>query len=310
MLNLRTMEPFEVHILGCGSALPTTRHNASSQVVKIGNKLFMIDCGEGTQLQLRRGHVHFSFINHIFITHLHGDHCFGLIGLISTFGLLGRTAPLHIYAAPMLEKIMRPQLDFYCKDIKYPLFFHGIDAGKQEIIFEDNTVTVETIPLSHRMPCCGFLFKEKPKKRHLLGDAANYYNIPAYMRTAIKEGADFTTAEGKTIPNKLLTREPDPSRSYAYCSDTKPCPAICKQIEGTDLLYHEATFAESEKERARQTFHSTARDAAEIARRANVKRLIIGHYSSRYEDESVLLSEAREVFPNSCCTDEGIVFHV
>ncbi len=310
MLNLRTMEPFEVHILGCGSALPTTRHNASSQVVKIGNKLFMIDCGEGTQLQLRRGHIHFSFINHIFITHLHGDHSFGLIGLISTFGLLGRTAPLHIYADPMLEKIMRPQLDFYCKDIKYPLFFHGIDAGKQDIIFEDNTVTVETIPLSHRMPCCGFLFKEKPKKRHLLGDAANYYNIPAYMRTAIKEGADFTTTEGKTIPNNQLTREPDPSRSYAYCSDTKPCPAICKQIEGADLLYHEATFAESEKGRARQTFHSTAREAAEIAMRANVKRLIIGHYSSRYEDESVLLSEAMEVFPNSCCSDEGMVFNV
>lgn len=310
MLNLRTMEPFEVHILGCGSALPTTRHNASSQVVKIGNKLFMIDCGEGTQLQLRRGHIHFSFINHIFITHLHGDHSFGLIGLISTFGLLGRTAPLHIYADPMLEKIMRPQLDFYCKDIKYPLFFHSIDAGKQDIIFEDNTVTVETIPLSHRMPCCGFLFKEKPKKRHLLGDAANYYNIPAYLRTAIKEGADFTTTEGKTIPNNQLTREPDPSRSYAYCSDTKPCPAICKQIEGADLLYHEATFAESEKGRARQTFHSTAREAAEIAMRANVKRLIIGHYSSRYEDESVLLSEAMEVFPNSCCSDEGMVFNV
>ena len=150
------MEPFEIHILGCGSALPTTRHNASSQVVRIGNKQFMIDCGEGTQLQLRRRHIHFSFINHIFISHLHGDHCFGLIGLISTFGLLGRTAPLHIYADPMLEKTMRPQLDFFCKEIKYPIFFHNIDACKHAVIFEDNTITVETLPQKHRIPCCGF----------------------------------------------------------------------------------------------------------------------------------------------------------
>ena len=175
----------------------------------------MIDCGEGTQLQLRRGHIHFSFINHIFISHLHGDHCFGLIGLISTFSLLGRTAPLHIYADPMLERIMEPQLKYFCKEIKYPIFFHGIDAGKHAVIFEDNTITVESLPLAHRIPCCGFLFKEKPKKRHLLGDVANIYNIPAYMRQSIKDGADFTTPEGDLIPNSRLTREADPSRSYA-----------------------------------------------------------------------------------------------
>lgn len=270
----------------------------------------MIDCGEGTQLQLRRGHIHFSFINHIFISHLHGDHCYGLIGLISTFGLLGRTAPLHIYAAPMLEKLMKPQLDFYCKDIKFPLFFHSIDAKKQEIIFEDNTVTVETVPLNHRMPCCGFIFREKPKKRHLIGDAANYYNIPAYMRAAIKDGADFMTAEGEIIPNERLTREPDPSRSYAYCSDTLPCPDNCRQLEGVDLLYHEATFAESEKQRAKQTHHSTAKEAAEIAKAAKAKRLVIGHYSSRYDDEQCLLEEAREIFPESYCADEGKVFTI
>ena len=304
------MESFEIHILGCGSALPTTRHNASSQVVKIGNKQFMIDCGEGTQLQLRRGHIHFSFINHIFISHLHGDHCFGLIGLISTFGLLGRTAPLHIYADAMLEKIMKPQIDFYCKDLKYPLFFHSIDATRYSVIYEDNTITVETLPLRHRMPCCGFLFKEKPKKRHLIGDVANFYGIPAYMRQAIKDGADFTTQEGEIIPNSRLTRDADPSRSYAYCSDTLPCPENNIYIQNIDLLYHEATFAESEKERAMLTYHSTAKQAAEIAKGANVKRLVIGHYSSRYEEEDLLLQEAKDIFPNTQCANEGKVFSI
>ena len=304
------MEPFEIHILGCGSALPTTRHNASSQVIKIGNKHFMFDCGEGTQLQLRRNHIHFSFINHIFISHLHGDHTFGLIGLISTFGLLGRTAPLHIYADGMLEKVMKPQLDFYCKDIKYPLFFHSIDATKHSTIFEDNTVTIETLPLNHRIPCCGFLLKEKPKRRHLIGDVANFYNIPAYMRQAIKDGADFITADGETIPNARLTKEADPSRSYAYCSDTRPVPEICEHLQGVDLLYHEATFAESEVERARLTHHSTAREAAEIARQAGAKRLAIGHFSSRYDDESTLLNEACEIFPDTVCATEGMVITI
>lgn len=299
------MEPFEVHILGCGSALPTTRHNASSQVIKIGNKQFMVDCGEGTQLQLRRYHIHFSFINHIFISHLHGDHCFGLIGLISTFGMLGRTAPLHIYADPKLEELMKPQIDYFCKGMNYPLFFHNIDPTRQQTIYEDNTITVETLPLSHRIPCCGFLFREKPKKRHLIGDVANYYNIPTYMRQSIKDGADFITPEGEVIPNCRLTKEPDPSRSYAYCSDTAPCRLGCGVLEGVDLLYHEATFAESEKERAAQTFHSTARQAAQAAKDAGVKRLLIGHYSSRYDTADVQLDEARGIFPNTIAAEEG-----
>lgn len=299
------MEPFEVHILGCGSALPTTRHNASSQVIKIGNKQFMVDCGEGTQLQLRRYHIHFSFINHIFISHLHGDHCFGLIGLISTFGMLGRTAPLHIYADPKLEELMKPQIDYFCKGMNYPLFFHNIDPTRQQTIYEDNTITVETLPLSHRIPCCGFLFREKPKKRHLIGDVANYYNIPTYMRQSIKDGADFITPEGEVIPNCRLTKEPDPSRSYAYCSDTAPCRFGGGVLDGVDLLYHEATFAESEKERAAQTFHSTARQAAQAAKDAGVKRLLIGHYSSRYDTADVQLDEAREIFPDTIAAKEG-----
>ena len=296
--------------MGCGSALPTTRHNASSQVVRIGNKQFMIDCGEGTQLQLRRNRIHFSFINHIFISHLHGDHCFGLIGLISTFGLLGRTAPLHIYADPMLETLMKPQLDYFCKGINYPIFFHGIDAREHRTIYEDNTITVETLPLKHRIPCCGFLFKEKPKKRHLIGDVANYYNIPAYMRQAIKEGADYTTPDGETIPNSRLTRDADPSRSYAYCSDTLPCHENIGYLQGADLLYHEATFAQSEKGRAAQTFHSTARQAAEIASLSNVKRLVIGHFSSRYEETDMLKKEATEIFNETSVAEEGAIFNI
>lgn len=189
--------------------------------------------------------------------------------------------------------------------MNYPLFFHNIDPTRQQTIYEDNTITVETLPLSHRIPCCGFLFREKPKKRHLIGDVANYYNIPTYMRQSIKDGADFITPEGEVIPNCRLTKEPDPSRSYAYCSDTAPCRFGCGVLDGVDLLYHEATFAESEKERAAQTFHSTARQAAQAAKDAGVKRLLIGHYSSRYDTADVQLNEAREIFPDTIAAEEG-----
>ena len=304
------MEPFEVHILGCGSALPTTRHNATSQIVRIGNKQFMIDCGEGTQLQMRRSHIHFSFVNHIFISHLHGDHCFGLIGLISTFGLLGRTAPLHIYADPLLQRLMQPQLNFFCNGLKYPLHFHDIDATKQTVIYEDKSITVETIPLQHRIPCCGFLFREKPKKRHLIASMVEYYDIPIHQRANIKEGNDYTTPDGTLIPNSRLTTDADPSRSYAFCSDTLPCPNIVEQIREIDLLYHEATFAEAEHSRAQETFHSTARQAAHIAKEANVKQLIIGHFSSRYKEDEQLLNEAKEIFPTTSLADEERVFNI
>ena len=304
------MEPFEVHILGCGSALPTTRHNATSQIVRIGNKQFMIDCGEGTQLQMRHSHVHFSFVNHIFISHLHGDHCFGLIGLISTFGLLGRKAPLYIYADPLLQRLMQPQLDFFCKGLPYQLKFIPIDATKEAIIYEDKSITVTTIPLSHRLPCCGFIFKEKPKKRHLIASMIDYYNIPIHLRAGLKEGNDYTTTDGTIIPNSRLTTDADPSRSYTYCSDTLPCQSIIESIKGTDLLYHEATFAQSEWQRAQETFHSTAKQAAQIALDAKVRQLVIGHFSSRYKDDTLLLNEAKEIFPLTRLANEGEIFHI
>ncbi len=304
------MDIFEVHILGCGSALPTTRHNATSQVVRIGNKQFMIDCGEGTQLQLRHSHIHFSFIDHIFISHLHGDHCFGLIGLISTFGLLGRAAPLHIYADKALRTLMQPQLHFFCKELKYEVIFHDIDETTHALIYEDNNITVHTLPLQHRIPCCGFLFKEKQKKRHIRRDMIEAYGIPEYKRRGIKEGEDFITPDGERIPNQRLTTDAAPSRSYAYCSDTLPCPHLCSLIEGADLLYHEATFAQSEESRAKTTFHSTTIQAATIAKKANVKKLVLGHFSSRYEDDEALLAEAKEIFPDSHLAAEGKCFKI
>lgn len=304
------MEPFEIHILGCGSALPTTRHNATSQIVRIGNKQFMIDCGEGTQLQMRRSHIHFSFVNHIFISHLHGDHCFGLIGLISTFGLLGRTAPLHIFADPLLQRLMQPQLAFFCNGLKYALHFHDIDATKQVVIYEDKSITVETIPLQHRIPCCGFLFREKPKKRHLIPSMIEFHNVPVHLRAGLKEGNDYITPDGAVIPNSQLTTDADPSRSYAFCSDTLPCPEIAEQIKGVDLLYHEATFAELEQGRAKETFHCTARQAAQIANAAEAKQLVIGHFSSRYKEDEPLLNEAKEVFPSTLLAGEDKVFQI
>ncbi len=304
------MEKFDVHILGCGSALPTLRHNATSQVVNVREKLFMIDCGEGTQVHLRRSRLRFNRLNHIFISHLHGDHCFGLTGLISTFGMLERTAQLHVYAHPELERLLRPHLNFFCKGLPFEVVFHPIDPGKREVIYDDRSVSVETIPLRHRLPTCGFLFREKPTPNHIRRDMIDFYRIPVYMINRIKNGEDFVTEEGVVIPNPRLTFPSDPPRSYAYCSDTSYLPRIAEQIEGADLLFHEATFAEDNAARARQTQHSTAAQAARIALEAKVKRLVIGHFSARYEDEKALLKEAKDIFPDTILADENLTIPV
>lgn len=300
------MEKFDIHILGCGSALPTTRHQATSQVINIREKLFMIDCGEGTQVQLRRSRLRFNRLNHIFISHLHGDHCFGLIGLISTFGMLERTADLHIHCHPELEKLLMPQLDFFCKGMSYQVIFHPFNPGEQTIIYDDRSVSVETIPLRHRIPTCGFLFKEKPTPNHILREMIDFYKIPTYMINRIKNGEDYTTEEGVVIPNSRLTTPSSPPRSYAYCSDTMYLPRIVPQIQGVDLLFHEATFANTELARAKQTMHSTAQQAAQIAQAAQVKKLMIGHFSARYEDENTLLKEASSIFPQTILAQENL----
>lgn len=304
------MEPFRVHILGCGSALPTMRHFASSQVVEIRGKQFMIDCGEGTQIQLRRSRIRFTKIGHVFISHLHGDHCFGLIGMISTFGMLGRTAPLHVFAPAALEPMLKAQMDMFCFGLEYRVEFHPVDTTQQAVIYEDRSLTVETIPLEHRVPCCGFLFREKQSLPHIRRDMIDFYQIPVSQINHIKAGADWTDAEGNIVPNHRLVSPADRPRSYAYCSDTRYMPNLHKQLKDVDLLYHEATYSEDSINRAEQYFHSTAAQAAQVAREAHVGRLLIGHYSARYEREEVLLEEARKVFPPTSLTDENQVFDV
>ena len=304
------MEKFELHILGCGSALPTTRHFPTSQIVNVRDKLFMIDCGEGAQLQFRKSHLKFSRLNHIFISHLHGDHCFGLLGLISTLNLLGRTAELHIHSPKGLETLLTPMLDFFNRQMTYKVLFQEFDTKEPMLIYEDRSLTVTTIPLRHRMPCCGFLFAEKRRPNHIIREMVDFYQVPVYELNRIKNGADYVTPEGKTVSNNLLTRPSAPSRSYAYCSDTIYLPSIVEQIKGVDLLFHEATFANEDAPRAKETFHTTAAQAAEIARRAEVKKLLIGHFSARYEDENVLLQEASAIFPDTQLAKETLCVSV
>ena len=285
------MEKFELHILGCGSALPTTRHFPTSQILNVRDKLFMIDCGEGAQLQFRKSRLKFSRLNHIFISHLHGDHCFGLLGLISTLNLLGRTAELHIHSPQGLEELLKPMLDFFNHQMTYPVVFHAFETKEPTLVYEDRSLTVTTIPLRHRMPTCGFLFAEKPRPNHIIREMIDFYQIPVFELNRIKNGADYVTPDGEVIPNSRLTRPSDPPRSYAYCSDT---------------LFHEATFVEEDAARAKETYHTTASQAASIAREAGVKRLLVGHFSARYDNEELLLEQARAVFPETLLAKETL----
>lgn len=304
------MEPFKVHILGCGSALPTLKHFASSQVVEIRGKYFMIDCGEGTQIQLRRSHVAFTKISAVFISHLHGDHCFGLIGLISTFGMLGRTATLHVYAPGGLGPMLESQMKMFCNGLDYKVEFHAVDTTRQQVVYEDRSLTVETIPLSHRIPCCGYLFREKPSLPHICRDMIDYYKIPISQINNIKNGADWTTPDGDVIPNARLTKPAASPRSYAYCSDTRYLPELCHRVEGVTLLYHEATYDDSCEDRARLYYHSTASQAASVARDAHAGQLLLGHFSARYDNEEGILKEACSVFSNTRLANEGMVIDV
>lgn len=304
------MKSFKVHILGCGSALPTLQHYASSQIVEFRDKCFMIDCGEGSQMQVRHTHIHFSKIQAVFISHIHGDHCFGLIGMISTFGMLGRTAPLHIYAPAELESILNAQVELFCTGLEYNIVFHAVDTTERVVVYEDRSLIVETIPLEHRVPCCGFIFREKPALPHIRRDMIDFYNIPISQINNIKAGAGWTTPDGDFVPHERLTVPADAPRSYAYCSDTHYLPHLHELIKGVSTLYHESTYAEDNIEKARIYHHSTAAQAAMVARDANVGKLLLGHYSSRYRDESVLLDEAKAIFPNSYLTNEKLVFDV
>lgn len=301
------MDRFEINILGCGSASPTLLHYPTSQVVSIREKLFMVDCGENSQLQFRKNKLSFTKLSRIFISHLHGDHCFGLIGLISTLGLLGRTSDLYIHAHADLEGLLRPQLDYFCRENPFKIIFEAYSPTVSEVIYEDRSVRVATIPLKHRVPCAGFRFDEQPKGLNLKKDMFEFYNIPLKDRGEIKKGADYVTADGQVIPNAHLTTPGRPLRSYAYCSDTAYKEDIIPIIENVNLLYHEATFAEKDASRAVTTMHSTARQAALIAKQANVGELMLGHFSSRYPDNTILLDEAKEIFPNTVLANEGMI---
>ena len=304
------MAEFNINILGCGSALPTTRHLATSQVVDLRDKLYMIDFGEGTQVQMRRMRVRFGRLAHIFISHLHGDHCFGLPGLISTLGMLGRTGELVVHGPKELESYLRPVMDLFCRGMEFEVRFNPVDTRSHSLVMEDRSLSVYSIPLKHRIPTCGYLFAEKPKEAHIIREMTDFYQVPVRCMKDIKQGQDYVTPEGEVVPNSRLTRPAAPPKRYAFCSDTAYNRSIIPIIEGVDLLYHEATFAECDLARAKETFHSTARQAAEIARDARVKRLVIGHYSARYEDLSELHREAEAVFPGTILGNEGTVIPV
>lgn len=304
------MEPFKIHILGCGSALPTLKHNASSQLIEMRGKCFMVDCGEGAQMQFRRSHIHFSKLNAIFISHMHGDHCFGLMGLLSTLGMLGRTSKLRIYAPKDYEPLFKQQVEFFMQTMEYEMEMIPIDTEKQQVIYEDHSLTVETVPLQHRVPCCGFIFREKPTLPHIRRDMIDYYGIPVSQINNIKNGADWTNEDGDVIPNARLVQPADPPRSYAYCSDTRFMPGLKEKVKGVTVLYHESTYTSEQEDRAKIYYHSTARQAATIAAGAGVGTLLLGHYSARYNDEQVLLEEAKAVFDHSILSQEGMVFDV
>lgn len=297
-------------ILGCYAATPRTFTNPTSQVLEIRNRLFLIDCGEGTQVQLRKNKIKFSKINSVFISHLHGDHFFGLVGLISTFSLLNRTTDLHVYGPKGIKEIICLQLKLSNSWTSYGLFFHELESKESEIIFEDEKVIVKTIPLKHRVYTNGFLFQEKIRERKLDVNAVQNYEIDKCYYQNIKNGKDITLYDGRVIENYKLTFDPIPSMSYAFCSDTIYDESIIPIINQVDVLYHESTFLESEENLAEKTMHSTAKQAAKIALKAKVKQLILGHYSTRYENIEAFKTEAETVFPTILLSNDGKSFEI
>jgi ribonuclease Z len=293
-------------ILGCHSATPRVNAYPTSQYLEINNQHFLIDCGEGTQRQMRKYKIGFSKINHIFISHLHGDHFFGLIGLIATFGILNREKELHIYGPKGVKELINIQLKLSSSWTKYALIFHELTSKKSELIFEDEKVTVHTIPLHHRVYTNGFLFREKEGLRKVdLSKTALYPEIDTCDYQNLKNGKDFVLENGTVISNETLTQNPNKTKSYAFCSDTSYKPDIVPIIKNATLLYHEATFLNDREDLAKKTRHSTAKQAATIALAAEVEQLILGHYSSRYKDITAFKKEAETVFPNLILAEAG-----
>jgi ribonuclease Z len=301
---------FEVTILGSSSATPIYNRNPTSQVLNINERLYLVDCGEGTQQQMLRFDVRASRVDHIFISHLHGDHYLGLIGLLSSLHLNGRKKPLKLFGPPQLMEIIDLQFKYSETHLQYELDFYPTDATKSQVIVANEDVTIETIPLDHRIACTGFLFREKKRLRKLLKDELERLQVPVEVFTALKKGADYTDSKGKVYKNDTLTTDSDTPKAYAYCSDTMYNEQYFGQIANVDLLYHEATFLHNMLDRANETHHTTALQAAQIAITVSAKRLLIGHFSARYKTLDELLEEAQSVFPNTGLAIEGRTFAV
>ncbi len=301
---------FEVTILGSGAAIPTQRRNPTSQYIVCNDRHILIDCGEGTQMQIRKYGIKFQRINHILISHLHGDHFFGLVGLISTMHLMGRDKGLSIYGPEELEQILRLQLEVGAAKLDFEINFVKLNGKDSGVIFEDKLIQISYFPLKHRIPTNGFVIREKVKERRLNPLKIEGSGLQFEHMHRLKKGEDILLENGKTLKNTKYTLDPHPSFSYAYCSDTAYAEKIVSYIKGVSLLYHEATFIEKDIERARATFHSTARQAAEIAKKAGVGKLLVGHLSARYESTSDHLHEAMHVFENSEVVEDGRTYQV
>jgi len=301
---------FELRILGSSSATPSANRHHTAQILTIDNQFHLIDCGEGTQMQLMQYKIKHQRICNIYISHLHGDHYFGLAGLISTMHLQGRQNPLHLFGPPGLAEILSLQFRYSGTNLTFNLIFHELDTSAYKKIFEDKQITVHTIPMEHRVPSCGFLFREKPKPRPLIKEKLAAFLTPPQL-VRLKWGEDIRDERGNIVVlNKDVTMEPKRSRSYAYCSDSRYKPDLLPYLQHVDLLYHEATFTDDLRDRAHYTFHSTTKQAAELAAAAQVRQLIIGHFSVRYKDLTPLLEEAREVFTKTDLAIEGSIFAV
>lgn len=296
---------FELTILGSNSALPTSNRYPTAQVLEVPGLCFLIDCGEGTQIQIRRNKISFAKIRYIFISHLHGDHFYGLIGLLSTMNLMGIKHDLHIYAPEDLKKLIEPQLRHIRGEMTLKPIFHPLNFNQPQKIFENKKIEVFSFPVKHSIPTSGFLFKEKPKQPNIKKDLIKAYNIPIAKIKEIKAGADFITENGRLIPNKNLTTVPSSPTSYAFCTDTAFYPSLAEIIKGVDVLYHESTFLENLKDLAKRTRHSTAKQAAQMAKLCGAKKLLIGHFSARFKDVSLFEKEAKEIFENTEATIEG-----
>ncbi len=302
-------EVFQTTILGSSAATPTSLRHTSAQLLQYHNRRFLLDCSEGTQMQLRRLKLPMMKINHIFISHMHGDHYLGLPGLLFTYHLLGRDKTLHVYAPPGLQEIIDLQYEISRLTPSFDIVYHDLISDGQHI-YEDDRLQIETMLMEHRIPTYGFLIREKPRPRNIRKKAIIKYEIPESMMQSIKGGEDFIAASGQLISNKDITIDPPPPRSFAFCSDTRYTESFLGRIKGASLLYHEATFMDDKADIAREKMHSTTTEAATLAKKAAVRKLLLGHYSARYKELEDFRTEAAAIFPNTFLAEEGDVITI